>query len=94
MHKVSKDCTSVRYECLTCPFCLNQCIQAEPGETLFPVCYATTFEIDDRVECVFADTNNIKLPVNGIICGSCGLVQGVNRKSCIYCGMRIKMAVH
>jgi hypothetical protein len=52
------------------------------------------FEIDDRAEGVFADTDNIRLPVNGIICGSCGLVQGVNRKSCLHCGLGINMAVH
>ena len=56
--------------------------------------WRSTFEIDDRVECVFADTDNIRLPVNGIVCGSCGLVQGFNRKSCLYCGLEINTAVH
>ena len=78
---------------LTCSFCLNQYIHAEAGKTCCPVCDAI-FEIDDRVECVFADTDSIRLPVNGIVCGSCGLVQGVNRKSCLYCGIRINTAVH
>jgi hypothetical protein len=64
---------------LTCPFCLNQCIHAEPGKTRCPICDAV-FEIDDRVECVFEDTDNIRLTVNGIVCGSCGLVQGVTEK--------------
>jgi uncharacterized membrane protein YkvA (DUF1232 family) len=43
---------------------------------------------------VFADTDNIRLPVNGIVCGSCGLVQGGNRKICLYCGIRINTAIH
>ena len=84
---------------LTCPFCLNQCtttkgcIHAKPGKTRYPICDAI-LEIDDRIECVFEDTGNIKLTVNGIICGSCGLVQGVNRKSCLYCSVGISTAVH
>ena len=80
-------------ELLTCPFCLNQCIPAESGKIKCPVCEAS-FEIDDRGECVFGDTENLRLPVNGIVCGSCGLVQDVNRKSCLYCGIGINTAVH
>ncbi len=34
------------------------------------------FEIDDRLECIFVDPINLKLPVNGFVCGFCGLVQG------------------
>ena len=93
MHQTCKEELSESHEYLTCPFCLNQCIDAEPGKTRCPVCSAD-FEIDDRVECVFADTDNIRLPINGIICGSCGLVQGVNRKICLYCGIEINRAVH
>ena len=78
---------------LTCPFCLNQCIHAEPGTTPCPICDAI-FEIDDRIECVFADTDSIRLPVNEIICGFCGPVQGGNRKNCLYCGIGINTAVH
>ena len=62
------------HEYLTCPFCLKQCIHAEPGKTCCPVCDAI-FEINERVECVFTDTDNIRLPVNGVVCGSCGLIQ-------------------
>ena len=88
----SKEELSESHEYLTCPFCLNQCIYAEPGKTQCPVRNAA-FEIDDRVECVFADTDNIRLPVDGIVCGSCGLVQGVKRTSCLYCGVEINTAV-
>ena len=93
MHQICKKELSERHEYLTCPFCLNHCIHAEPGKTQCPVCNAT-FEIDGRVECVFADTDNVRLPVNGIVCGSCGLVQSGHRKSCLYCGIEINMAVH
>ncbi len=74
------------HEYITCPFCSNRCIEPRQGKTRCPVCSAG-FEIDDRVECVFADTDNIRLPVNG-------LVQGGNRKSCLYCGIGINTAVH
>jgi len=93
MNQICKEELSGSHEYLTCPFCLNQCIEPMHGKTKCPVCNAN-FEIDDRVECVFADTENIRLPVNGVVCCSCGLVQGVNRKSCLYCGVGINIAVH
>jgi len=93
MNQIFKEELPESHEYLTCPFCLNQCILAEPGRTQCPICDAT-FEIDERVECVFADTDNMRLPVNGVVCGSCGLVQGVKRKNCLYCGIGINTAVH
>ena len=57
------------------PFCLNHSVEAKSGKTTCPECTAE-FEVDDRVECVFADTQKIKLPVNGFFCGSSGLIQG------------------
>ena len=93
MNQVFKEELSESNEYLTCPFCLNQCIHGEPGKTCCPVCDAT-FEIDDRIECVSMDTDNIRLSVNGIVCGSCGLVQGANRKICLYGGLGINTAVH
>jgi hypothetical protein len=80
-------------EYLTCPFCSNQCIEPRQGETRCPVC-DVAFEIDDRVECVFADTDDVRLPIYGIVCGSCGLVQSGDRKSCPYCEIGINAAVH
>ena len=79
MHQTCKEELSESNEYLTCTFCLNQCIHGEPGKTQCPICDAV-FEIDDRVECVFEDTDNIRLPINGIIFGSCGLVQGAKQK--------------
>ena len=93
MHQICKEELSERHEYLTCPFCLNHCIEPKHGKTRCLVCDAV-FEIEDRVECVFADTDNIRLPINGIICGSCGLIQGVNRKICLYCGVGINTALH
>jgi len=61
---LKKDMSETQY--LNCPFCENRYVMAETGKTRCPVCDAI-FEIDDRVECVFADTENIRLPVNGIV---------------------------
>ena len=64
---------------LKCPFCLNQSVEAKPGKTTCPE-YSTEFEIDDRSECIFVNPMNLKLPVNGLVCLSCGLVQGYKKK--------------
>ena len=46
-----------------------------PGKTVCQEC-RTQFEIDDRGECVFVDPDNLRLPIDGIVCMRCGLVQG------------------
>ena len=69
---------------IKCPFCIDSNIKAEPGKSECTVCHAK-FEIDDRVECVFVDLDNPRLPVKGTYCSQCGLVQGVYRKYCRYC---------
>jgi len=67
-------------EYLVCPFCESQCVEPKPGITRCPKCEAS-FEIDDRGECVFGDTGNIRLPAVGTICASCGLIQAGDLKS-------------
>ena len=88
MDQVCKKDTSVSHEYLTCPFCLGQCIHAEPGKTQCLVCGAR-FEIDDRAECIFGDTSEIRLPAMGTICASCGLIQAGENQNCLYCGAGI-----
>lgn len=62
---------------LKCPFCQNHSIEAKPGKTTCSECLAE-FEIDDRMECIFINSNKLRLPmaVNGTVCGVCGLVFG------------------
>ena len=60
---------------MKCPFCHNPIDDSNPGEKICPNCQ-TEFEIDDRGECVFANPDNLRLPVNGTVCRVCGLVQG------------------
>ena len=77
---------------LKCPFCLSQSVAAQPGKTTCPECSAE-FEIDDRLECVFVNPKNPKLPVNGLVCVSCGLVQGTDNRMCVYCGTELRAAL-
>ena len=77
---------------LKCPFCLNHKIEAKPGKTICPECSAK-FEIDDRLECIFADTQQLRLPVNGFVCGACGLIQGDENRNCAYCGTELSTAI-
>ena len=42
---------------LTCPFCGESCILPKPGKVRCPICFSK-FEVDDRLECMFADTNS------------------------------------
>ena len=68
---------------IKCPFCLNDSVEAKSGKTTCPDCSAE-FEIDDRLECIFADTQKIRLPVNGFVCSSCGLVQSEMYGNCLF----------
>jgi hypothetical protein len=78
---------------MKCPFCLNPIADSNPGEKICLNCH-TEFEIDDRGECVFANPDNLKLPVNGTLCSVCGLVQGEGRDSCGYCGAESNVLLH
>ena len=77
---------------LICPFCETRYVMAKPGKTCCSVC-KTEFEVDDRLECVFADPDIVRLPLRGIVCSACGLVQGGDTNSCLYCGMSINTAL-
>ena len=84
--------TLQKFTYLKCPFCLSHSVQAKPGKTTCPECSAE-FEIDDRLECVFVDTEKLRLPVNGTVCGFCGLVQGGERANCLFCGIEFKSTI-
>ena len=69
---------------IKCPFCLNHNLDDNPGKTTCPECSAE-FEIDDILESIFSDTKKMRLPVNGLVCVVCGLVQGDEKGNCAYC---------
>ena len=56
---------------IRCTFCRNQGIEAAPGKTACPKC-AAAFEVDYRVECVFTDPNNPRIPVEVMFVQSMG----------------------
>jgi RNA polymerase subunit RPABC4/transcription elongation factor Spt4 len=58
-----------------------------------PFC-KTSFEVDDRGECVFVDTESLRLPMYGQVCTDCGLVQQDKRNSCVWCGKTFNKSVH
>jgi hypothetical protein len=41
------------------------------------------------IECIFVDTDNPRLPIKGMICNLCGLVQNEKNEICMYCGKRL-----
>jgi hypothetical protein len=43
--------------------CQKHIVEAKPGKTTCPECTAE-FEIDDMIECIFADTEKMRLPMN------------------------------
>jgi hypothetical protein len=59
---------------MICPFCRETEVGNESGPTTCPACKAG-FEIDDRGESVFADTDRLRMPMFGQACMHCGLVQ-------------------
>lgn len=72
-------------EYIECPFCQGL-LEPKTGKQKCPEC-GVHLEIDDRLESIFADTNDLRLPIHGTVCGSCGLVQGERNDRCWYCGM-------
>ena len=74
---------------IRCPFCTDGNIIAQPGKSECPECHAK-YELDDRVECIFVDLDNPRLPIKGTYCRQCGLVQGGYRKHCRNCGAIVR----
>jgi hypothetical protein len=84
--------SSQQLDYLKCPFCLNHNLEAKPGKTTCPEC-SIEFEIDDRLECMFADIKKMRLPANCFVCGACGLVQSGENRIWVYCGARINVSI-
>jgi hypothetical protein len=78
---------------MICPFCRETDIGNKSGQTVCPACKAG-FEIDDRGECIFADVDRIRIPVDGQVCMVCGLVQDGKWGSCVWCGADFNKTIH
>ena len=78
---------------ILCPFCGHPGIDAKPGKAFCHECHAS-FYIDDRVECIFADPKDLRLPLAGTVCPMCGLIQGEDSDHCVYCNTRLNSSVN
>ncbi|WP_372678195.1 hypothetical protein [Desulfosarcina sp.] len=47
------------------------------------------YEIDERSECIFANIDDLHLPLRGTVCRHCGLLQRVDTDKCRLCGTSI-----
>jgi hypothetical protein len=71
-----------------CPFCASNNVRNESGALKCSDCLAE-YEIDDRSECIFANTDDLRLPLKGTVCSNCGLLQGMDTDKCRLCGTPI-----
>ncbi len=83
---------SQHHDILKCPFCLSHGIEAKLSKTSCPECSAE-FEIDDRLECVFVHPNKLRLPLKGLVCSCCGLVQELENSKCVFCEAELRTTV-
>ena len=79
-------------EYIQCPFCQGL-LEPKTDKQTCPE-GGTNLEIDDRLECIFVDTNDLMLPINGTECTRCGLVQGEEVRLCGYCGNLLSGTIH
>ena len=79
-------------EYIQCLFCQGL-LEPKTGKQTCPES-GTNLEIDDRLECIFVDTNDLMLPINGTVCSKCGLVQGDLVRMCGYCGANLGSTSH
>ena len=78
---------------MICPICRETEIGFQTGPTVCTACKAG-FEIDDRGECIFADAERLRIPVDGLLCMACGLVQEGKWEYCVYCRTILSKMVH
>lgn len=71
-----------------CPFCASENIRSDSGRMKCFDCLAE-YEIDEGSECIFANTEDLPLPLKGTVCPYCGLLQGINTDKCRLCGTPI-----
>ncbi len=67
-------------------------VESKLGKMKCLECYAN-FEYDDRMECVFVDTKDLRVQVHGTVCPQCGLVQGEDVQRCVYCAVGLSGTV-
>jgi hypothetical protein len=78
---------------MKCPFCQKATIPEKPGSAICPVCMAS-YRIDDRGECIFVNLEYPRIPLNGMYCPKCGLIQDEMNEFCYLCAEPLDIAVH
>jgi len=68
---------------IECPFC-SGLLEPKLGRQTCPECHAG-FVYDAGRHRIFVDTNDIRLPIQGIVCTRCGMVQSENARRCAHC---------
>ena len=76
---------------IECPFC-SGVLEPKIGKMQCPECHAK-FRYDDRMESIFVDTKDLRLPVHGTVCPQSGLVQRMDVRRCMYCGQEMSGTV-
>ena len=82
---------SKRKRYIECPFC-SGVLEPKIGKMKCPECHAK-FEYDDRMESVFVDAEDLRIPVHGTVCPQCGLVRNEYVQRCLFCGQRLSGTV-
>jgi RNA polymerase subunit RPABC4/transcription elongation factor Spt4 len=78
-------------EYIECPFCQGL-LEPKSGKQKCPEC-GVSLEIDERLESIFADTNDLRLPIKGNICTKCGLLQNYGIDQCRNCGYKLSSTI-
>jgi DNA-directed RNA polymerase subunit RPC12/RpoP len=72
---------------IECPFC-SGLVEPKIGKMKCYECKAQ-FEYSEKEDLLFADLDDLRLPVSGTVCSRCGLLQSEENRKCAYCGTRI-----
>ena len=78
---------------MICHFCRQIDVGNDPGVICCPV-WQTEFKIDDQGESAFVNVEEPRLPIKGVVCLECGVVQGARRVSCGYCETIVNKTAH
>ncbi|MCG6910615.1 MAG: hypothetical protein LJE94_10890 [Deltaproteobacteria bacterium] len=73
---------------IECPFC-SGLVEAKLERQMICLECRATFTYDEKLQGIFADTSNLRLPIQGTVCTRCGLVQDERAGHCVYCGARM-----
>lgn len=83
---------NIETQFIECPFCQGL-VEPVPGRQKCLECKAQ-FRIDTKLNAIFADIKELKLPVQGTLCPHCGLIQDEMARNCAYCKQKLSSTTH